>query len=219
MRRPRCGFPRPRRTAQRRQRPRPQAAAPTEQPGTEHDGSTAWVRPYPQAPHPQYLDRGVQVAVAPAACLPSEGTAHDDRRLPVSAPDGAWLTHGARHAGRCAVRGQQRCRCCSAFILDFDEELYQIAEVAERVEVAEVTLTADLSDGRTISVPLAWYPRLVHATPPERQQWRLVGGGVGVHWPDLDEDLSVERLLAGRPSVESQRSFKRWLEAKRAGAA
>ena len=87
--------------------------------------------------------------------------------------------------------------------------------VAERVAVTEDTLTADLSDGRTISVPLAWYPRLVHATPQERRNWRLIGGGAGIHWPDLDEDLSVEGLLAGRASGESQRSSKRWLEARR----
>ena len=86
--------------------------------------------------------------------------------------------------------------------------------LAERVDVTEDTLTADLSDGRTISVPLAWYPRLVHATPTERRNWRLIGGGVGIHWPDLDEDVSVEGLLAGRPSGESQRSFKRWLEGR-----
>lgn len=89
--------------------------------------------------------------------------------------------------------------------------------LAERVTVTEDTLTADLSDGHTISVPLAWYPRLVHATPKERRNWRLVGGGAGIHWPDLDEDLSVEGLLAGRASGESQRSFKRWLQAKRMG--
>ena len=87
---------------------------------------------------------------------------------------------------------------------------------AERVDVTDDTLTADLSDGRTISVPLAWYPRLVHATPHERRNWRRIGGGAGIHWPDLDEDLSVEGLLAGRASGENQQSFKRWLEAKRA---
>ena len=89
--------------------------------------------------------------------------------------------------------------------------------VAERVAVTEDTLTADLSDGRTISVPLAWYPRLVHAAPKERRNWRLIGGGAGIHWPDLDEDVSVEGLLAGRASGESQRSFERWLEVKRTG--
>ena len=86
---------------------------------------------------------------------------------------------------------------------------------ATSVAITEDTLTADLSDGRTISVPLTWYPRLVHATTKERCNWRLVGGGEGIHWPDLDEDLSVEGLLAGRPSGESQRSFKRWLEARK----
>ena len=69
---------------------------------------------------------------------------------------------------------------------------------AEDVMVTEDTLTAELSDGRTISVPLAWYPRLVHATEEERGNWRLIGGGQGIHWPDLDEDVSVEGLLAGR---------------------
>ena len=88
---------------------------------------------------------------------------------------------------------------------------------AEEVTVTEDTLTVELSDGRTISVPLDWYPRLVHATPEERNRWQLIGGGQGIHWPALDEDLSVEGLLAGRPSGESQRSFKRWLEAKQAG--
>ena len=84
-------------------------------------------------------------------------------------------------------------------------------------EVTEDTLTAELSDGRTISVPLAWYPRLVHATPEERGNWELIGGGQGIHWPDLDEDISVEMLLAGRKSGESHRSFQQWLEAKQAG--
>ena len=88
---------------------------------------------------------------------------------------------------------------------------------AKEVTVTEDTLRADLSDGRTISVPLAWYPRLVHATREERDNWELIGEGQGIRWPDLDEDLSVEGLIAGRPSGESQRSFKRWLEAKRAG--
>ena len=86
---------------------------------------------------------------------------------------------------------------------------------AERVEVTDDTLMADLSDGRTISVPLTWYPRLVHATPAERHNWRLIGVGQGIHWPDLDEDISIEGLLAGRPSGESQESLRRWLEARR----
>lgn len=82
----------------------------------------------------------------------------------------------------------------------------------QRVLVSEESLTVDLDDGRTISVPLGWYPRLVHGTKEERENWRLIANGGGIHWPDLDEDISVENLLAGKPSGESQRSFKRWLE-------
>lgn len=82
------------------------------------------------------------------------------------------------------------------------------------VTVKEDELSVDLVDGRTVVVPLAWYPRLLHGTRPERNHWRLIGRGVGIHWPELDEDISVEGLLAGRPSGESQRSLKRWLEAR-----
>src|SRR5438309_8748549 len=84
-----------------------------------------------------------------------------------------------------------------------------------RVTVTEDAVVVDLNDGRTVTAPLAWYPRLLHGTPRERRNWRLIGGGEGIHWPDLDEDLSVEGLLAGRPSAESQASFKRWLENRR----
>ncbi|MFY7921002.1 MAG: DUF2442 domain-containing protein, partial [Gemmatimonas sp.] len=72
----------------------------------------------------------------------------------------------------------------------------------------------DLADGRSIAVPLAWYPRLAHGTPAERSNWRLIGRGEGVHWPDLDEDISVENLLSGARSGESQRSFKEWIAAR-----
>lgn len=82
---------------------------------------------------------------------------------------------------------------------------------AENITVTEDTLTVDLSDGRTISVPLAWYPRLSYASPSEQNNWRLIGQGYGIHWKDLDEDISVEGLLAGKPSGESQQSFKAWL--------
>ena len=88
---------------------------------------------------------------------------------------------------------------------------------ATAVTATEDTLTADLSDGRTISVPLAWYPRLLHATPEERDNRELFADAQHIHWPDLDEDISVEGLLAGRRSGEGTRSFQRWLEAKRAG--
>jgi hypothetical protein len=82
---------------------------------------------------------------------------------------------------------------------------------AVAIRVSDGILTADLSDGRSISVPVAWYPRLSHATPSEHDNWRLIGQGRGIHWIDLDEDVSVENLLAGQPSGESQASFKRWL--------
>lgn len=83
---------------------------------------------------------------------------------------------------------------------------------ATNVVVTDDTLTVDLSDGRTISVPLAWYPRLVHGTPEERALWQLIGRGEGIHWPQLDDDISVEGLIAGRPSGESQASLARWIE-------
>ena len=84
------------------------------------------------------------------------------------------------------------------------------------VHATEDTLTADLSDGRTISVPLGWYPRLEHASPGERANWRLIGRGHGIHWEDIDEDISVEGLLSGKPSGESQTSFKKWLHGRQA---
>ncbi len=82
---------------------------------------------------------------------------------------------------------------------------------AEDVKVTEDTLSVELSDGRTISVPLEWFPRLVHATSEEKNNWRLIGRGHGIHWEDIDEDISVEGLLTGKPSGESQESFKKWL--------
>lgn len=82
------------------------------------------------------------------------------------------------------------------------------------IAVTEDALTVDLADGRTISAPLAWYPRLLHGTPSERTNWRLIGAGEGIHWPDLDEDISVESLVLGRPSGESQTSFQRWLDGR-----
>lgn len=87
---------------------------------------------------------------------------------------------------------------------------------AQEVTVTEDALSINLSDGRAGSVPLAWYPRLVHATREERDNWEFIGGGEGIRWPDLDEDISVVGLIAGRPSGESQRSFNQWLQAKRA---
>ncbi|MCY3505817.1 MAG: DUF2442 domain-containing protein [Chloroflexi bacterium] len=73
-------------------------------------------------------------------------------------------------------------------------------EKVQDVRVTEDTLTVDLLDGRTISVPLTWYPRLLHATEAQRNNWRVAGGGFGIHWPDVDEDLSTEGLLRGAPA-------------------
>ena len=90
---------------------------------------------------------------------------------------------------------------------------------AVRVSVSKDALAVDLADGRTVIAPIAWYPRLLHGTSEERKHWRLIAGGEGIHWPDLDEDISVDGLLAGKPSSESQRSFKRWLADRAAGGA
>lgn len=88
----------------------------------------------------------------------------------------------------------------------------------ESVSVTADELVAELEDGRRISLPLAWYPRLLHATPEERANWRLIGSGRGIHWPDLDEDLSAENLIFGQPSRESQSSLASWLNSRGAGA-
>lgn len=85
---------------------------------------------------------------------------------------------------------------------------------ATRVTVTDDTLSVDLSDGRTISVPLAWFPRLLHGTKKERNNWRLIGKGYGLHWEDLDEDISVENLLLGQASGESQASLEKWLSTR-----
>jgi hypothetical protein len=85
------------------------------------------------------------------------------------------------------------------------------------VEVSDDEITVELSDARRLSVPLVWYPRLLKGSPEERRNHRLVGSGMGIHWDDLDEDISIENLLAGRQSGESQESFKRWLGSRSAG--
>lgn len=83
--------------------------------------------------------------------------------------------------------------------------------IAHQVSITEDNLIVALVDGRSLSIPLAWYPRLQHATLQERQNWELLGGGYAIAWADLDEHIGVEGLLAGRRSGESQKSFERWL--------
>jgi len=87
--------------------------------------------------------------------------------------------------------------------------------LAHSVTVTDEALVVELDDGRTLTVPVAWFPRLAHGLPAERAPWRLIGRGEGIHWPELDEDISVESLLAGRTSGETQASLRRWLESRR----
>lgn len=82
------------------------------------------------------------------------------------------------------------------------------------VDVAGNALSVELSDGRTISVPVDWYPRLAHATEKERANWRIIGRGQGIHWEDVNEDVSVRDLLLGKRSEESQASLMKWLNGR-----
>ncbi len=86
--------------------------------------------------------------------------------------------------------------------------------LAQRVSTSDDALSVELADARTLTVPLAWYPRLAHGNATERANWRLVGRGSGIHWPELDEDISVASLLAGRRSGETQDSLRRWLQSR-----
>ena len=83
---------------------------------------------------------------------------------------------------------------------------------ALNVQISDDTLTVSLSDGRVVSVPISWYPRLSQALPQHRAVWELIGRGHGIHWPELDEDISIENILLGQPSGEGARSFSRWKE-------
>ncbi len=97
----------------------------------------------------------------------------------------------------------------STLVVDADSLL------AQSITVTQDCIAVELADGRELSVPLPWYPRLLHGTPAERRNWRLIGRGEGIHWPDLDEDISVAGLVAGRPSAESAESLARWMASRR----
>lgn len=84
------------------------------------------------------------------------------------------------------------------------------------VTMTDDTLSVDLEDGRTIAVPIGWYPRLAHGTPAERANVQISGAGYGMHWPELDEDIGIGGLLLGRQSTESASSLKRWLQRREA---
>jgi hypothetical protein len=94
----------------------------------------------------------------------------------------------------------------------------QPTPAAVAVKITGDAFSVELDDGRTVTVPIGWYPRLAHGSAHERRNWRLIGTGEGIHWPDLDEDVSVEGILFGRPSAESQASFERWLSSRKPGA-
>ena len=83
------------------------------------------------------------------------------------------------------------------------------------VMVTDDTLSVDIEDGRTVSVPIGWYPRLAHGTPAERANFQISGAGYGIYWSDLDEDIGVEGLLLGKKSTESPASFERWLQRRK----
>ena len=86
--------------------------------------------------------------------------------------------------------------------------------IASFVSVTDDKLIVDLADGRSISVPLVWYPRLMYASPAERQNCQLLGDGYAIEWTDIDEHIGIEGLLAGRRSGESQKSLERWLSTR-----
>lgn len=87
--------------------------------------------------------------------------------------------------------------------------------LATDVKVTPEALAVQLHDGRSVSIPLEWYPRLAEGTPAERRRWELIGPGIGIHWPDLDEDISVEALLLGLGSNEGASSLQRWRASRR----
>jgi len=82
------------------------------------------------------------------------------------------------------------------------------------VSIDNDTISVDLEDGRTVLAPIGWYPRLAYGTPAERGNFQISGAGYGIHWPDLDEDISVEGLLLGKKSTESPASFELWLKSR-----
>ncbi|MEM8504866.1 MAG: DUF2442 domain-containing protein [Cyanobacteria bacterium P01_D01_bin.1] len=93
-------------------------------------------------------------------------------------------------------------------------ELLEVPTI-QSIDINDETLSVDLSDGRTISVPLSWYPRLTHGSDIERCNYRFIGNGSGIHWNDLDEDISIQNLIVGQPSGESQKSLQRWLDSRK----
>jgi hypothetical protein len=94
----------------------------------------------------------------------------------------------------------------------------EVEPLVVEVSMTNEQLTVHLADGRRLIVPLTWYPRLWHAFPAERQNWRLLGDGYAIEWPDLDEHIGIEGLLAGRQSGESRKSLERWLTSRQSAS-
>jgi len=134
----------------------------------------------------------------------------------VEAPDRLWLRHdwacGMANLASAASQGIE----VRAEESPMNPRMEGVRDAtAKDVEVTRDELKVALGDGRTITAPLAWYPRLLHGSARERASWRLIGGGIGIHWEVLDEDVSIDALLAGSPSGESQPSLERWLARRR----
>ena len=100
-------------------------------------------------------------------------------------------------------------------MISLTTELFETLAI-QQLAITDDALTVDLSDGRTLSVPLAWYPRLQHGSTEERNDYRFIAGGNGIHWNQLDEDISVKNLILGQPSGERHKSFQRWLNNREA---
>jgi hypothetical protein len=100
--------------------------------------------------------------------------------------------------------------------IDFAIQTMTLIRIAG-VNITDDTFAVDLEDGRTIAVPIGWYPRLAYGTPEERANFEISGAGYGIHWPDLDEDIGVDGLLLGKKSSESPASFARWLQRRKVG--
>ena len=96
----------------------------------------------------------------------------------------------------------------NTLVLEADPQVMDVA-------IADEKLVVDLADGRSLVIPLSWYPRLQYATKTERQNWQLLGDGYAIEWPDLDEHIGIEGLLVGRRSGESETSFQVWLQSRK----
>jgi len=100
--------------------------------------------------------------------------------------------------------------------MHFATQALALARITQ-VTITDEMLSVDLEDGRTLAVPIGWYPRLAYGTAAERANFQISSAGYGIHWPELDEDIGVEGLILGKKSSEGQASFARWLQRRQAG--